>query len=98
MFGLLRRQRLDLGVQVNHRLDLSGRWVRTDFRWLAPRVVVEVDGWGSHGGCVAFAEDLDRELDLRLGGWTVLRFGWRQVVDRPDRVARLLSRTLGGRS
>lgn len=44
MLALLRRYGLDDGVQVNHRLDACGRWVRTDFRWAAVRVVVEVDG------------------------------------------------------
>ena len=92
--ALLRRTGLDAGVEVNHRHDAAGRWVRTDARWPHARLVVELKGFGVHGDRAAFLDDADRELHLREADWDVLSFTWPQVRDQPARVARAVARGL----
>ncbi|HWJ43357.1 MAG TPA: DUF559 domain-containing protein [Solirubrobacterales bacterium] len=81
--------------EVNVKL---GRW-EVDFLWRSRRVVVETDYWGYHRGSVAFEEDHARDLDLRAGGYTVLRFTDRQLEGEPERVAAVVRAALdaGGR-
>ena len=82
MLALLRRANLP-PAEVNHPFAASGRHVRTDFRWPGPRAVVEVDGEAFHRDRAA---DYARDLDLRLAGWTVLRFTWHQVRFEEEKV------------
>ena len=58
-----------------------------DFLWRDRKLAVETDGWGSHGGRSAFESDRARDVDLRLIGYDVVRFTWRQVSDHPAAVA-----------
>ena len=64
-----------------------------DFLWCSQRLVVETDGYRFHRGRLAFEADRARDVELKLLGYTVVRFTHRQVVDDPSRVARTL-RTL----
>lgn len=87
--GLVRRHRLP-HPEVNARLD---RFV-VDFLWRPEGLVVEVDGWESHGTRSAFEDDRARDARLKLLGLDVLRFTWRQLEnDTPD-VARTIRRLL----
>lgn len=67
---------------------------RPDFRWSAPGVLVEADGYEFHRGREAFENDTSRQNDLRAEGWTVLRFTWRMVTERPEEVASTIRRTI----
>ena len=65
-------------------------WVgpfQVDFLWREHRLVVETDGWQAHGGRMAFEEDRARDLELKLLGFEVVRFTYRQVATKPDKVA-----------
>jgi very-short-patch-repair endonuclease len=73
--ALLRRHRLPQ-PEVNVRLD---RFI-VDFHWRAERLVVEVDGWESHGTRSAFEQDRSRDVHLKLLGFDVVRFTWRQIA------------------
>jgi very-short-patch-repair endonuclease len=80
LLGLCRRHRLPQ-PRVNERVD---RYV-VDFLWGERRLIVEVDGWESHRFRTAFEEDRARDARLKLLGYEVLRFTWRQVTsDAPD--------------
>jgi very-short-patch-repair endonuclease len=46
---------------------------RVDFVWTRGRMVVELDGYGSHGNRAAFMYDRHRDYELTLSGYTVLR-------------------------
>jgi very-short-patch-repair endonuclease len=71
---------------VNARVD---RFV-VDFLWRRERLIVEVDGWESHGTRSAFEEDRARDARLRLLGFNVLRFTWRQLEEDSPAVARAI--------
>jgi very-short-patch-repair endonuclease len=78
---------------VNHRI---GRY-RADFFWPEHKLVVETDGWRGHGHRMAFEHDRARDAWLQAGGYDVLRFTWRQVLEETllvtVRIAQLLART-----
>jgi very-short-patch-repair endonuclease len=90
---LVRHARLPLPTVNGH---IGGYQI--DFHWPKQRLVVETDGRAHHDSPSAFERDRRRDLDLELAGWHVLRFGWRQVRDEPDRVAGLVRRRLRDRT
>ncbi|HTE59917.1 MAG TPA: DUF559 domain-containing protein, partial [Solirubrobacteraceae bacterium] len=87
----LERAQLPLPL-VNHRV--LGREV--DFFWPDHGLVVETDGWSTHGHRRAFESDRARDAMLQAHGYTVVRFTWRQVMDETllvtVRIAQLLTR------
>ena len=76
--------------EVNARID---RFI-VDFLWRTERLVVEVDGWESHGTRWAFEADRARDARLKLLGFDVLRFTWRQIADDRGEVASLIREVL----
>lgn len=68
-------------LTIRHR----GQWVgRVDLANRALRIVIECDGFETHGGRGAFVKDLVRFTELVSAGWLPLRFTWEQVMFRPD--------------
>jgi very-short-patch-repair endonuclease len=65
-----------------------------DFLWVDRRLIVEVDGYRAHGNRSAFEADRARDVELRLLGYDVARFTWRQLTDYPRDVARALRQLL----
>lgn len=63
------------------------------------RLIVEVDGWATHGARRRLWED-DRAKDLFRAskGWTVLRLTWRMVNDHPDKAVSQLRDVLALRA
>lgn len=63
------------------------------------RVVVEVDGFATHGTRAAFERDRRRDQILVAAGYTVIRVTWRQLMEEPlafvARLAQALGRTAG---
>jgi very-short-patch-repair endonuclease len=68
-----------------------------DFTFTAHRVIVEVDGWAWHHDPQRFARDRRNQNALQLLGWTVLRFTWFDLVDRPQKVLADIRSALAGR-
>jgi very-short-patch-repair endonuclease len=83
--ALCRRHRLPRPV-VNVRVGPF----TVDFLWPQRRLVVEVDGWEAHRTRSAFEADRERDTQLKLLGYEVVRFTWRQVSERPAHVASTL--------
>jgi very-short-patch-repair endonuclease len=90
--AICRRHRLPAPVR-QHRIDGHDH----DFAWPESRVVVETDGWAAHGTPYAFRADRARTNALQLQGWTVLRFTWQDLTDRPAQVAATVRRALAAR-
>jgi predicted transcriptional regulator of viral defense system len=84
---------------VNEWITLDGGVAyKADFLWRAERLIVETDGWGSHGTRQAFENDRRRDRRLSVAGWTVVRFTWRDVEREPGEVTETLVRLWEARS
>jgi very-short-patch-repair endonuclease len=66
-----------------------------DFFWPGARLVVETDGFETHGTRGNFESDRARDAWLATQGYRVVRFTWRQLRDEPETVIRTLRRLLG---
>jgi hypothetical protein len=63
----------------------DGAWIgRVDLADRFLRVVIESDGFETHGGRDAFVRDLVRFTSLVAAGWRPLRFTWEQVMFHPE--------------
>lgn len=89
-------------VTVLRRADLSGFVPRHPFgdTWIDiafpdRRVAVEIDSWAWHTDPSRFAADREKGNALALAGWTVLRFTWRQITQRPEEVVARIRAALG---
>lgn len=76
--------------EVNVRLE----GLVVDALWRRERVVVELDGHETHYYPAAAERDRRRDLRLRRGGFTVLRYTWRQVTEEQGAVIGDLERSL----
>jgi len=70
-----------------------GRYT-VDFLWRAERLVVETDTYGTHGGRQAFEDDRERDADLQLRGFRVLRVTEERIGVQPAAVARRIHAAL----
>ncbi|MDF2938380.1 MAG: DNA-binding response regulator [Paenibacillaceae bacterium] len=75
--------------------DYKGGTRYLDFAWVRSpyRICIEIDGYGPHQRDVGrwqYADHLQRQNDLVLDGWIIIRFSYDDVKERP----RLCERTL----
>ena len=74
-----------------------GQWIgRVDLADRGRRIVIECDGYETHGGRPAFVTDLIRFTSLVAAGWRPLRFTWEQVMFRPEWVLEMVRDTVDG--
>jgi Protein of unknown function (DUF559) len=66
-----------------------------DFYWSHRRLVVEADSFRWHRTPSALNDDRERDVELTLAGYTVLRFTYEQVTRRPRYVVRAILFALG---
>lgn len=57
-----------------------------DVAWPEAKLIVELDGRRWHSVTAAQNEDRRRDRVAVAHGWTVTRFGWQEVVERPSQV------------
>lgn len=57
-----------------------------DALWRRERVVVELDGWRNHRTPAQVRRDRQKEAELRMAGYIVLRYSYEQVTRHPDLV------------
>lgn len=67
-----------------------------DACWPPQRLIAEFDGMRFHSTPDQRRADAERERNLVLAGWRVLRFTWLDVEQRPDSVCAALHRALTG--
>jgi very-short-patch-repair endonuclease/predicted transcriptional regulator of viral defense system len=65
-----------------------------DFRWTEQRLIVELDGFETHGTRAAFERDRARDRALLAQGWRVARVTTRQLETNPQQLAAELSAML----
>ncbi len=66
-----------------------------DIAFPAARVAIEVDGWAWHMDAERAAADVRRQHALVRAGWTILRYTWHDLVDRPEVVLAEVAREIG---
>lgn len=70
-----------------------------DLLWRTGRLIVEIDGFAHHGSRRAFEQDRQRDWELMVSGYRVLRLAASEVLADPARSLeklRLLTRSLEG--
>jgi very-short-patch-repair endonuclease len=67
-----------------------------DVVFRAQRLVVEADGFAFHVTPEQFQRDRARQNRLITAGWRVLRFTWRDLVERPNYVIQTIRRIIAG--
>lgn len=70
------------GWRTNYQV---GRY-RVDFAFPERRVAIEVDGWAFHSERADFQHDRERQNEIMLMRWQVLRFTWLDLTAYPERV------------
>jgi very-short-patch-repair endonuclease len=94
LVDLVRRADLPL-PQLQHEVWEAGRFVaRIDAAYPERKLAIEVDGYEHHTTPGAFQRDRTRQNRLVALGWTVLRFTWEDVVQRPDMVAEAIKQAI----
>lgn len=80
-----------LRVRVRQQVYLAGRPVDVLVgEWL----VIQIDGWAHHSSSTQRSKDIAHDAELRLRGYTVLRFSYAQVVHDAAGVERAIRRAL----
>lgn len=69
----------NLGVRLR-----SGGLAYLDIAFRKLRLAIEIDGWEFHSTRQAFARDRERDRQLDLLGWRVIRFTALEVIDHPN--------------
>jgi very-short-patch-repair endonuclease len=62
-----------------------GRY-KVDVAFPAQKVAIEADGWAFHSSQEDFQTDRERQNNIALLGWKVLRFTWLDLTEYPQRV------------
>jgi len=96
MAGLLRRAGITGWIPNAAITDGAGLIGYGDFTFAGLRLVIEIDGQAFHTDASRFQRDRARQNRLVAAGWTVLRFTWADLRDRPNRVT-VEIRTMIGR-
>lgn len=90
---LLRRAGIDGWTSNFQVFDDAGLIGTGDLVFRAEKLVIEVDGWAFHTTPDRFQRDRTRQNRLIAAGWTVLRFTWRDLVERPEYVIEVVQAT-----
>lgn len=66
-----------------HTMRVDGKTYRADYYDPATRTAIELDGAAYHGDLAVRTRDIARDATLAAHGTLTIRFGYRDVVDRP---------------
>lgn len=73
-----------------HPLPSLTQLGRVDAAYPAARLILEVDGRRWHTKVDDFERDRKRDIEAGLLGWTVLRFVWADLIERPEWVCHVV--------
>jgi very-short-patch-repair endonuclease len=79
---ILRRLLKQAGLPIPQTNYAIGRYF-ADFAWPRYRLVVEFDGFATHGHKQAFTPDRKRGADITVKGWSVMHVTWDELIDEP---------------
>ncbi len=80
--------------------DFKDRKRYLDFAYIRPgiRICFEIDGYGPHLKNVSrwqFSDHLDRQNQLMIDGWVIIRFSYDQVMEQPLRCQQVTQQIIG---
>src|SRR5215213_4487204 len=79
---ILRRLLRQAGLPQPETNYAIGRYF-ADFAWPRHRLVVEFDGFATHGHKQAFGPDRNRGGKITAKGWSVMHVTWDRLIDQP---------------
>jgi len=79
------------GLPVRQQVVIAGRPVDI---LIGKRLVIQTDGWEFHSSSAQRSADIAHDAELRLRGYTVLRFSYAQVVHGWPEVERTILRAV----
>lgn len=82
------------GLRVRQQAKIAGRLVDV---LIGDRLVLQIDGWEFHASSAQRTKDIAHDAELRLRGYTVLRFSYAQVVHDWPTVERTIRRAVAAR-
>jgi very-short-patch-repair endonuclease len=80
------------GLRVRQQVHIAGHLVDV---LVGDRLVVQIDGYEFHSSSAQRAKDIAHDAELRLRGYTVLRFSYAQIVHEWPFVERTVRRAVG---
>jgi very-short-patch-repair endonuclease len=80
------------------RVNVSLLGYTADFLWPEHELILEVDGYGSHGHRLAFERDRRRDQVHIAAGYTVIRVTWEQLKSEPFGVIARIAQGLASRA
>lgn len=80
----LRAQPAELLGLKTQQPALGGRY-RIDFALPDKKIGIELDGYAWHSSREAFTKDRERQRDLELAGWRIIRFSGSEAKNNPAR-------------
>lgn len=86
------------GLLRQHKVRVDGQRFRLDYYDPATRTAFELDGAAFHGDLAARSRDIARDATLASHGILTVRFGYRDVLDRPEWCRKIATVTLVSRS
>jgi very-short-patch-repair endonuclease len=96
-FHQLLRRAAVRGWRANAAVWHEGELIAVvDVAFMELRLAVELDGMAYHVDPARFQRDRERQNRLVALGWTVVRFTWADVTQRPDTVIATLRRIMSG--
>jgi hypothetical protein len=69
--------------EVNAHIAVRDRLIEVDFVWRDQKLIVELDGYESHGTRATFESDRRRDRALSVSEWRHIRATWRQPPTSP---------------
>jgi very-short-patch-repair endonuclease len=90
---LLRRLLKPTGLPMP-RFNVMVNGALVDCLWQRERLILEVDGYGTHGGRAAFERDRLRDQRHAAAGYVAIRVTWRQLTRRPPAVLTRVAQAL----
>lgn len=81
--------------ELNVPMHLGDRFIVADCVWRERRAIVELDGHHVHDRAIQSDSDKERDRDLLLMGWRVIRVTWRHLHHGRAKLAADLRRILG---
>lgn len=81
-------------LRVRQQVKIAGRFVDL---LVGDRLVIQIDGWEHHKSSAQRARDIAHDAELRLRGYSVLRFSYAQIIHEWPKTEATIRRAVAAR-